>query len=97
MTLTAHWIDPQIENTVNGPRRILKLRSDLIGFQRVPGHHTGEHLAHALLYLTDRLGITEKVGRSLYGYLYIIDSSDFHQIGWITVDNASNTTPSVKI
>ena len=61
MAVTAHWIEGKTENTINGPRRVLKLRSDLIGFLRVPGHHTGEHLAHALLHITDRVGITDKV------------------------------------
>lgn len=70
MAVTAHWIEPQIENTVNGPRRVLKLRADLVGFQRVPGHHTGEHLAHAFLHITDRLGITEKVRISHCVYIH---------------------------
>ena len=61
MAVTAHWIEPKIDNTMHGPQRTLKLRSDLVGFQRVPGNHTGEHLAHALLYITDRLKITGKV------------------------------------
>lgn len=58
---TAHWIQGITVDTVNGPQLTLKLRSDLIGFQRVPGRHHGEHLAHAFIFVTDRLGITDKV------------------------------------
>ena len=61
MAITAHWIEGITENTVNGPKLMLKLRSDLIGFERVPGRHDGEHLAYAFLYVTDNLEITKKV------------------------------------
>jgi hypothetical protein len=61
MAVTAHWIKGKTEETVNGPKLVLNLRADLIGFQRVPGRHDGEHLAHAFLFVTDRLKITEKV------------------------------------
>ena len=61
MAVTAHWIEGKTEETVNGPKLVLNLRADLIGFQRVPGRHDGEHLAHAFLFVTDRLKITEKV------------------------------------
>ena len=37
------------------------MRADLIGFQRVPGKHTGEHLASAFYYIIKRLGIQDKV------------------------------------
>jgi hypothetical protein len=42
----------------------IRLRTDLIGFTHLPGSHTGEHMAHAFLYVTDRLKITHKVGVS---------------------------------
>ena len=61
MAVTAHWIKGKTEETVNGPKLVLNLHADLIGFQRVPGHHDGKHLAHAFLFVTDRLKITEKV------------------------------------
>lgn len=64
MAVTAHWIEAQIEDTPIGPRQRLKLRADLIGFQRVPGRHTGEHLAQAFLYIIDRLAIAQKVSGS---------------------------------
>ncbi|THH19265.1 hypothetical protein EUX98_g8810 [Antrodiella citrinella] len=58
----AHWIEATTVTTPNGPRTTLSLRSDLIGFQRVPGHHTGEHLARAFMYVLERLVIEDKVG-----------------------------------
>jgi hypothetical protein len=60
MAVTAHWIEPVFEETPTGRKRTLQLRADLVGFIRVPGRHTGEHLAHAFLYITDCLHITEK-------------------------------------
>jgi hypothetical protein len=61
MAVTAHWIESAMQDTPHGPQHILKLRADLIGFHRVPGRHDGEHLAHAFLYLLDRVSITQKV------------------------------------
>jgi hypothetical protein len=61
MAVTAHWIEGVTEDTAHGPQLTLKLRADLIGFQRVPGRHDGEHLAQAFLFVTDRLKISEKV------------------------------------
>ena len=37
MAVTAHWIQGVWEETVGAKRLVLKLRADLIGFQRVPG------------------------------------------------------------
>ena len=61
MGVTAHWIETKVEQTAAGPQYVLNLRAALIGFMRVPGHHTGEHLAHAVISILDRVGITEKV------------------------------------
>lgn len=61
MAVTAHWIQTTKTETPSGTRDILTLRADLIGFQRVPGRHDGEHLAEAFLYVTGRLDITSKV------------------------------------
>ena len=61
MAVTAHWIEASTQQTLHGPQHTLKLRADLIGFQRVPGRHDGEHLAHAFLHVTDRISITWKV------------------------------------
>lgn len=65
MAVTAHWIEGIEEVTVNGPKLVLKLRCDLVGFQRVPGRHDGKHLAYAFLHITDRLDITRKVCKSV--------------------------------
>ena len=35
--------------------------ADLIGFQRVPGHHTGKHLAFAFMHVLEHLEILPKV------------------------------------
>ena len=64
MAVTAHWIETEIVQTARGPQYRLKLRAELIGFHRVPGSHTGEHLAQALLYILDRLGIASKVSHN---------------------------------
>lgn len=61
MAATAHWIEAVIHDTPQGAQYELKLRAELIGFHRVPGRHSGEHLAQALLYVLDRLSITDKV------------------------------------
>lgn len=61
MAVTAHWIEAKEIQTNSGLQRVLELRADLIGFHRVPGHHTGTHLAHIFKFITDRLEITHKV------------------------------------
>ena len=55
MAVTAHWIE------ATGPQKNLQLRADLVGFHHISGRHTGEHLAHCFLFVTNRLKITEKV------------------------------------
>lgn len=62
MAVTAHWIQEEIIQSINGTQPgILTLRSALIGFHRVPGAHSGEHLAAALLFVIDRIGIAKLV------------------------------------
>ena len=58
MAVTAHWIKTKIQQTTHGPSNILKLRSDLIGFIRVPGRHDGEHLAQGFLFVVGRVGLS---------------------------------------
>ena len=60
MAVTAHWIE-SVEG--KGDKKTLQLRSDLVGFHKLPGRHTGEHLAHCFLFITDRLKITGKVSK----------------------------------
>ena len=59
MAVTAHWMEA-VQDEKDSSRK-LRLRNDLIGFHRIPGHHTGEHLAQCFLYITDRIKITDKV------------------------------------
>ena len=61
MAITAHWIETTPIQMPRGQQYMLKLCADLIGFQHVPGNHTGEHLAHAFLHVLDRIGIASKV------------------------------------
>ena len=61
MAVTAHWIEAESISTPQGPQYNLRLRSDLIGFHHVPGHHSGEHIAHAFLHVLDRIRVTHKV------------------------------------
>ena len=88
MAVTAHWIETTTVQTPQGPQHILKLRSDLIGFQRCPGHHTGEHLAQAFLHVLERIQITSKVWELFVVYRIYAHSN--LQIGWVTLDNTSN-------
>ena len=59
MAVTAHWIEAESISTPQGPQYNLRLRSDLIGFHHVPGHHSGEHIAHAFLHVLDRIRVTQ--------------------------------------
>ena len=61
MAVTAHWIEAETVPMLQGAQYNLRLRSDLIGFHHVPGHHSGEHIAHAFLHVLDRIGVTHKV------------------------------------
>ena len=39
MAVTAHWIEVETVPTPQGAQYNLRLRSDLIGFHHIPGHH----------------------------------------------------------
>ena len=58
MAVTAHWIQMVAEEE---SVKKLQLRTDLIVFHKLPGRHTGEHLAQCFLFITDCLEITSKV------------------------------------
>ena len=88
MAVTAHWIEMTTVQTPQGPQHILKLRSDLIGFQRCPGRHTGEHLAQAFLHVLERIKITSKVWQISSSMKSMLIRN--FQIGWAMLDNASN-------
>lgn len=89
MAVTGHWIETTVVETPSGPRYALKLRSALIGFIHLPGHHDGEHLAHAFLHVIDRIRAANKVS-----YIRLFSNSQFihlmHKLGWVTLDNAPN-------
>lgn len=89
MAVTAHWIETKEVSTLDGPQLELKLRSDLIGFHRVPGHHDGEHLAQSFLYIIDRLSLAKKVCDQDLLIVLVVLPPEF-KLGWITLDNASN-------
>ena len=88
MAVTAHWIQGVWEEAVGAKRLILKLRADLIGFQCVPGHHDGEHMAVAFLYITERIKITGRVCYiqilvaqfKSWNWSYIVRSAGLHLI-----------------
>ncbi|KAF8231497.1 hypothetical protein L208DRAFT_1277016, partial [Tricholoma matsutake] len=66
MAVTAHWFEAVAEKAPSGSKKTLQLQSDLVGFHKLPGHHTGKHLAHCFLFITDHLKIMEKVSRKIY-------------------------------
>ena len=69
MAVTAHWVEAATENTTTGPQTKLTMRADLIGFHRVPGRHTGHHIAYAFLHILDRIKITDKVDTTPFAIL----------------------------
>lgn len=57
MAITAHWSDHHMKNTQQGQRYMIGLHSELIAFCRVPGRHTGDHLATVFMSVLDRYKI----------------------------------------
>jgi hypothetical protein len=72
MAVTAHWIEAVAEKTSAGSKRKLHLRADLIGFHKLPGRHTGKHLAHCFLFITDRIKVTSKVSENIFLHIQCI-------------------------
>ena len=66
MAVTAHWIQAVDENPPTGSNKKLTLRADLIGFHKIPGRHSGEHLAHCFLFIIDRIKVTSKVSEIIF-------------------------------
>ncbi|KAF5354761.1 hypothetical protein D9756_005504 [Leucocoprinus leucothites] len=60
MAITTHRIEALEINTPAGPRCLLTMKSYVIGFHRVSGHHTGNHLAQALRFIVDHINLTSK-------------------------------------
>jgi hypothetical protein len=69
MAVTAHYL---IRSPSNSPevKGHLELRSALIGFLPVPGRHFAQDLAQALIFITDRVNITDMVRHYLYNALH---------------------------
>lgn len=65
LAVTAHWIEVIDEKTSQGPKK-LRLRADLIGFHKLPGRHTGEHLAHCFLFIIDRVKVGSNVSEIIF-------------------------------
>ena len=65
MAVTSRCIQGINIEMIKGIKLILKLQSDLIGFQWVPGHHDGRHLSTAFVYITDHISITDSVSMIL--------------------------------
>lgn len=55
MAVTAHWIKRH-------PTGSMTLESDLLAFHYLPGNHTGERIALALIEVIDFFDISDKVG-----------------------------------
>jgi hypothetical protein len=88
MAITAHWVQSvTVEHPSGPPTEELVLRADLVGFHHLPGHHTGKHMAQLFLFVTDRIGVTLKVNII---HSSIVSLLITNQIGWVTLDNASN-------
>ena len=62
-------MDYSVKNTSNGPRYVVRLRSELIAFHRIPGRHTGEHLATVFMNILDRYKIKKVCGSPPDWYL----------------------------
>ena len=69
MAVTAHWIQAVEETTPTGVIKKLHLRADLIGLHKIPGRHSGDHLAHCFLFVTDHIKITSKVSTIIFSSL----------------------------
>jgi hypothetical protein len=87
MAVTAHWVQGVEIETTAGSQKKLELRTDLIGFNKIPGRHKGKHLAHCFIHVLDRVKITHKV---LFSCVFFAPLLICSQIGWVTCDNASN-------
>ena len=71
MAVTAHWIQAIEQTTPTGVVKKLHLRADLIGFHKIPGRHSGDHLAHCFLFITDRVQITSKVSKIFFLHMQL--------------------------
>jgi hypothetical protein len=86
MAVTAHWI--QDVKSGDGSSN-LKLRSDLIGFHKIPGRHTGVHLAHCFFFITERIGISHSKVSTLLTCFYIISDVYSRLVGLLAIMRAT--------
>jgi hypothetical protein len=92
MAVTAHWIESVDEKTPTGIQKKLRLWADLIGFHKLPGQHTGEHLAHCFLFITDHIKITSKVS-AIFIVFDIIKFRVTNRLDGLPVIMPPTTTP----
>jgi hypothetical protein len=90
MAVTAHWIQGIKVNRASGsPAEEFVLRADLVGFHYLPGRHTGKHIAHAFLFVLDRIGAAGDVcSENIYSANHVL--IQLLKIAWVTLDNATN-------
>lgn len=81
LAITAHWIQRL-------PGGLLVLRADLVAFSYIPSSHSGPNIAKAALAALERADLLNQV--HLNTLLNSCSLNLFVQIGWWTLDNASN-------
>ena len=54
-------IEGVTEDIVHSPKLVLRLQSDLVGFEHISGPHNGAHLGYTFLHIIDHLEVAEKV------------------------------------
>jgi hypothetical protein len=80
MAVTAHWIEEHRASAAASSKFGLQLQSRLVGFERIPGRHDGEHISAAFEYVINRLGITRKV-HTLRTKFHLF--SDMSTLAWL--------------
>jgi hypothetical protein len=86
IAVTAHWIETVWQETPTGKVAHLRMRSELIGFIKVPGRHTGPHLAAAFAYILTCVGIVKKVSQllELLHHSHITYNISWAMLQWTT-------------
>lgn len=93
LSLTNHRVTIDPKNSQNW-----KLESDQIGFEHIPASHTGKNIAEVVVRVIDRYGIKHRQVRLCLYYFKLLSDHSItrQQIGWFTVDNASNNDTAIK-
>lgn len=87
MSVTGHYISAPKDRPLEW-----ELTSTQLGFAPVDGNHSGKNLARVILRIIDRYDGRSKVC-SLLPFRNLTKS--YHELGWITADNASNMDTTV--